>query len=105
MSYCLKHILTASIDEGDLSVASVELAATILECVDPWVEIIWGYKSWRHLDAFYFRIQAWCHRMIWWSKTPQGYYMNVPFFHNVMVSPILELLGKSCKSEQLQQRG
>lgn len=65
----------------------IELAASILQCVDPWMNDNWGYTSHRHLDSYYFRIQHWCKRQIFLSQMYEGCYVDVPFCYDILVSP------------------
>ena len=65
----------------------VELAANILLAVDPWMERNWGYNSKRHLDAFFFRIQHWCHRQVLLSNMPEGRFVDLLFCDDILVTP------------------
>ena len=73
----------------------VELAANTLQYVDPWMNDNWGYASNRYLDGYYFRIQHWCKRQIFVSKMPEGYYVDVPFCYDVLVSPLSNFVFNS----------
>ena len=70
--------------QEDMSAASIEVAANILQAVEPWMEMNWGYTSWRYLDNYYHRMQQWCQRQI---KTPAGRFVDVEFPYDILVSP------------------
>ena len=65
----------------------VELAASILQAVDPWMEENWGYTSNRYLDAFFYRIQHWCQIQMSLSNMPEGCFVDLPFCHDILVTP------------------
>ncbi|KAL3130318.1 hypothetical protein ABBQ38_008150 [Trebouxia sp. C0009 RCD-2024] len=83
LNYCLKRLLSHATDKKvpDLY---IEVAAELLLAVDPWMEQSWGYTSRRYLDAYYLRLQRYCTQQIALSMTPEGRFIDYPFFMDIM---------------------
>ena len=92
LSHCLQRLLDTCPCKEDAPMACVELAAKILEAVDPWMEDNWGCTSKRHLDAFFFRIQHWCQRQILLSHMPEGCFVDLPFCYDILVTSFTNLV-------------
>ena len=97
LNFCLKRLLGLNTfpDKEDVPMTCIEIAAKILEAVDPWMEHNWGYTSSRHLDAYYFRMQHWCERQIFWSNMPEGCFVDLPFCHDILVISFIRLCQNS----------
>ena len=85
LNYCLKRLLTYPTNR-QLSPVHVEAAAPILQAVEPWMELNWGLTSHRYLDAYYFRIQAWCEHQMLLSRLPEEQSQNGALCNTCMVS-------------------
>ena len=86
LNHCLKRLLTYPTSR-QLSALHVEAAALILQAVEPWMQLNWGYASYRYLDAYLFRIQSWCDCQMLLSTVSEGHLENATLCHNCMVSP------------------
>ncbi|KAL3147801.1 hypothetical protein ABBQ32_002529 [Trebouxia sp. C0010 RCD-2024] len=83
LNYCLKRLLSHA-TETQVPDLYIEVAAELLLAVDPWMEQNWSYTSRRYLDAYYLRLQRYCTQQIALSMTPEGRFIDYPFFKDIM---------------------